>query len=125
MEIKPEISYLKRTQKDYSLSFKLQVVHEVESGEVSISGSLRKYGIQSHATVLGWIRKYGTFDREYQMQQAMSKTPEQRILELEQKVKLLEQQKASLERAVDIAQEKALFFNMMVDIAGRYCRKGV
>jgi len=28
-----------------------------------------------------------------------------------------EQQKASLEKAVDIAQEKAIFFNMMVDIA--------
>ena len=109
--------YVKRTQKDYSLSFKLQVVREVESGELSINSSLRKYGIQSHGTVLGWIRKYGTFDREYQIQQAMTKTPEQRILELEQKVKLLEQQKASLERAVDIAQEKAIFFNMMVEIA--------
>lgn len=109
--------YVKRTQKDYSLSFKLQVVREVESGELSIKGSLRKYGIQSHGTVLGWIRKYGTFDREYQINQSMTKSPEQRILELEQKVKLLEQQKASLERAVDIAQEKAIFFNMMVDIA--------
>ena len=109
--------YVKRTQKDYSLSFKLQVVREVESGELSIKGSLRKYGIQSHGTVLGWIRKYGTFDREYQINQSMTKLPEQRILELEQKVKLLEQQKASLERAVDIAQEKAIFFNMMVDIA--------
>ena len=117
MELRQEILYAKRTQKDYSLSFKLQVVREVESGELSIKGSLRKYGIQSHATVLGWIRKYGTFDREYQIQQAMIKTPEQRILELEQKVKLLEQQKASLEKAVDIAQEKAIFFNMLVDIA--------
>lgn len=117
MKEKQEIKYVKRTQKDYSISFKLQVVREVESGALSIKGSLRKYGIQSHGTVLGWVRKYGTFDREYQIQQAMNKTPEQRILELEQKVKLLEQQKASLEKAVDIAQEKAIFFNMMVDIA--------
>ena len=51
------------------------------------------------------------------MQQAMNKTPEQRILELEEKVKLLEQQKKPLEKTVDIAQEKAIFLNMMVDIA--------
>lgn len=117
METSQEISYVKRTQKDYSLSFKLQVVQEVESCELSIKESLRKYGIQSHSTVLGWIRKYGTFDREYEVQKAMIKTPEQRIFELEQRVKLLEQQKASLEKAIDIAQEKAIFFNMMVDIA--------
>ena len=56
--------YVKRTQKDYSLSFKLQVVSEVESEELSIKGALCKYGIQSHSTILGWIRKYGTFDRK-------------------------------------------------------------
>ncbi|SFI95294.1 hypothetical protein SAMN04487893_102130 [Myroides guanonis] len=30
-------NYLKRSQKDYTLSFKLQVVKEVELGECSIS----------------------------------------------------------------------------------------
>ncbi len=55
---------VKRTQKDYSLSFKHQVVKAVKSGELSIQGTLRKYGIQSHGTVLNWIRKYGIFDIE-------------------------------------------------------------
>jgi len=49
-------------REDYSLSFKLQVVSEVENEELSIKGALRKYGIQSHGTVLNWIRKYGTFE---------------------------------------------------------------
>ena len=52
---------------------------EVESEELSLSRALRKYGIQSHGTVLNWIRKYGTFDSEYQIQLIMSKTPEQKI----------------------------------------------
>lgn len=114
-----DVTYVKRTQRDYSLSFKLQVVSEVENEELSISGALRKYGIQSHSTVLNWIRKYGTFDREYQVKRAMSKTPEQRILELEQQVKLLKKQKASLEKQVDIADQKVIFFDMMIDIAER------
>ncbi|MBV7439920.1 hypothetical protein KRX57_00640 [Weeksellaceae bacterium TAE3-ERU29] len=33
--MKDKINYVKRTQKDYSLSFKHQVVFEVESGEES------------------------------------------------------------------------------------------
>lgn len=109
--------YVKRTQKDYSMSFKLQVVAEVESEELSINGALRKYGIQGHSTVLAWIRKYGTFDREYQIQRVMAKTPEQKILELEQKIKLLERQNASLEKQLDTSDQKAVIFDMMIEIA--------
>lgn len=99
------------------MSFKLQVVSEVESEELSIKGALRKYGIQSFGTVLNWIREYGTFDREYQIKRLMHKTPEQRIMELEQRIKLLERQKASLEKQVETAEEKSIFFDMMIDIA--------
>jgi transposase-like protein len=109
--------YLKRTQKDYSHSFKLQVVHEVESGELSIKGALRKYGIQSHGTVLNWIRKFGTFDRELQVKFSMETSPEQKLLELEAKVRLLERQKESLEQQLKFQQDKAIMFDMMIDIA--------
>ena len=51
--------YVKRTQKDYPLSFKLRVVTEVESGEISNRGALKKYGIQGKMTVTNWLRKYG------------------------------------------------------------------
>ena len=117
MKEKENFMYVKRTQRDYSLSFKLQVVAEVESEDLSINRALRKYGIQSHGTVLNWIRKYGTFDREYQTQRLMNKTPEQKILELEQRIKLLEKQKASLEKQVEVSEQKAIFFDMMIDIA--------
>lgn len=49
--------YIKRTQKDYSLSFKLQVVQEIETGELDTVGALRKYGIQARSTVTNWLRK--------------------------------------------------------------------
>lgn len=109
--------YIKRTQKDYSLSLKLQIVKEVESGELSITNSRKKYGIQSHATVLNWLRKYGNFDWENQRPYAMQKTPEQRIMELEAEVRLLEKQKAFLEKQAYIADKKAIFFDMMIDLA--------
>ena len=112
-----EKKYVKRTQRDYSLSFKLGVVDEVERGELSISASLRKYGIQSHGTVLNWLRKYGNFDWENQTPSNMPKTQEQKLLELEQKVKLLEKQKAFLEKQVETADKKAIIFDMMIDLA--------
>lgn len=117
METSRVNSYVRRSQKDYSHSFKLHVVREVESGELSITGALHKYGIQSHGTVLNWIRKFGTFDRELQVKFTMDKSPEQKLLELESKVRQLEKQKQSLEQQLKFQQDKAIMFDMMIDIA--------
>ncbi len=47
----------------------------------------------------------------------MSKSPEQRILELEEQVKLLEKQKARAEYLAERADKKVILFDMMVDMA--------
>ncbi|UKB82278.1 hypothetical protein LF887_21470 [Chryseobacterium sp. MEBOG06] len=117
MEEQLKSVYIKRTQKDYSLSLKLQIVKEVESGASTITASRKKYGIQSHGTILNWLRKYGNFDWENQRPYAMEKTPEQRIMELEAEVKLLEKQKAFLEKQAYIADKKVIFFDMMIQLA--------
>ena len=75
-------NYVKRTQRDYSMSLKLQIVREVEQGSSSITQIRKQYGIQSHATVLGWLRKFGNFDWENQSPLNMAKSPEQKIMEL-------------------------------------------
>ncbi|WP_394337915.1 helix-turn-helix domain-containing protein [Chryseobacterium nematophagum] len=51
------------------MSFKLNVVKEIESGELSTVGACRRYGIQSRSTVVSWLRKFGNFDWEYQKTQ--------------------------------------------------------
>lgn len=109
--------YEKRSQKDYTLSLKLQLVKEVETGQLSATAAQRKYGIQSRSTIMLWLRKYGNFDWENQTPSNMHKTPEQRILELEVQVKLLEKQKAFLEHQGHVSDQKAVIFDMMINIA--------
>lgn len=109
--------YLKRTQKDYSLSFKLQVVDEIESGQLSRLDAHLKYGIQARATITQWLRKYGTFDWHNLSVLTVAKTPEQKIIELEAKVKLLEKQKARAEYLAERADKKVIIFDMLVDMA--------
>ena len=58
--------YVKRTQKDYPLSFKLSVVEEVEKGQLTYKQAQQKSVIQGLSTVLMWLRKYGNFDWENQ-----------------------------------------------------------
>ena len=117
MEKVEKIVYVKRSQKDYSMSFKLEVVREIESGELSTTGARRKYGIQARSTVVNWLRKYGTFDWENQTPSNMPKSTQQQLMELEQKVKLLEKQKSLLEHQVERADKKAIIFDMMIDLA--------
>ena len=110
--------YVKRTQKNYPMSFKLSVVEEVEKGQLTYKQAQRKYGIQGKSTVLEWLRKYGNFDWENQTPYSMSqKTPEQKILELEQKLRLLEKKNKRLEHQVERADKKAIIFDMMIDLA--------
>ena len=58
--------YVKRTQKDYSLSLKLQIVKEIEAGKLGITECRKKYAIQSRSTIINWLRKYGNFDWDNQ-----------------------------------------------------------
>lgn len=87
--------YVKRTQRDYSLSFKLAVVEQVEKGEMTYRQAQESYGIQGCSTVLNWLRKYGQPDwhssaqcstRGGLMTKSLPLNPEQRIKELEQQL---------------------------------------
>ncbi|SFE50596.1 helix-turn-helix domain-containing protein [Flavobacterium xueshanense] len=117
MEKHEETRYVKRTQKDYTMSFKLQIVQEIERGQLTSTEATKKYGIQCRKTVVQWLRKFGNFDWENQIPFNMTKSPEQRIMELEAKVKLLEKQKSFLEQQAFVADKKAIIFDMMIDIA--------
>ena len=99
-------SKTKRTQQDYSLPFKLQVMQEVEKGELTYKQAQRKYGIQGRSTVLTWLRKHGTLDWKTQNPMKGKITPHHKIRELEKKLKRLEQEKIILNRVIDIADQQ-------------------
>lgn len=107
--------WVKRTQRDYMLAFKLAVVDQVERGELSYLQAQQRYGIQGASTVLVWLRKHGRqgwsgASSGHKGLQKMSEppkplTPEQRIKELEVQLKQ--------------ANEKAAFFEAVVNVLKR------
>lgn len=108
-------NYQKRTQRDYSLAFKLQVINEVEKGQLTWKQSQRKYGIQGRSTVLVWLRKHGTLDWTSKIPMKKKAPPKTYISQLEAKIKRLEAEKEILNRAIDIADD---MFN--TDIRKKY-----
>ncbi|MFM4886738.1 IS3 family transposase, partial [Aeromonas veronii] len=92
---------VKRTQRDYSLTFKLALVEQIEKGELTYKQAQARYGIQGNSTILVWLRKHGRQDwsqgasvragRSITMPDPDNQTPEQRIKELEQQLALMSQ----------------------------------
>ena len=95
----------KRTQKDYSLAFKMQVIDEVEKGRLSYKEAQRHFGIQGRSTVLVWLRKHGSLDWNNSNPMSGKQTPNSKIRELEKRIKRLEAEKLILNTAIDVADE--------------------
>ncbi|NVZ67055.1 IS3 family transposase [Pseudomonas gingeri] len=103
----------RRSQRDYTLAFKLSVVDQVEKGELSYKEAQRRYGIQGRSTVLVWLRKHGRQDwsqgasirepRSRSMTEpTLPLTPEQRIKELEEQLALSNQKAQFFEAVVNV-----------------------
>ena len=99
-------AYRKRTQKEYSLAFKMQVVDEVEKGLLNQDQAQRQYGIQGNATILNWLRKHGTLDWCKTNPMSKKDAPHKKIRELERRIKRLEAEKLILNTAIDVADEQ-------------------
>ena len=100
----------KRTQRDYTLAFKLSVVEQVEKGELTYKQAQARYGIQGRSTVLVWLRKHGRLGWGHAascaaMPADKSPTP----LTPEQQIKALEVQ-------LKAAHEKARLFEAVLDV---------
>ncbi len=103
----------RRSQRDYTLAFKLSVVDQVEKGELGYKEAQRRYGIQGRSTVLVWLRKHGRQDwsqgasirepRSRSMTEPpLPLTPEQRIKELEEQLALSNQKAQFFEAVVNV-----------------------
>jgi transposase-like protein len=103
----------RRSQRDYTLAFKLAVVDQVEKGELSYKDAQTRYGIQGRSTVLVWLRKHGRQDwsqgASIRVQKARAVnelpvplTPEQRIKELEEQLALSDQKAQFFEAVVNV-----------------------
>lgn len=99
----------KRTQRDYTLGFKLAVVDLVENGELTYKQAQKTYGIQGRSTVLVWLRKHGNLDwRNPKLNMMLNKkeTPAQKIKRLEQELEDERLKNKILNTMIDISDKQ-------------------
>lgn len=106
-------SDIKRTQKDYTLAFKLAVVEQVEKGELTYKEAQHRYGIQGRSTVLVWMRKHGRQGWGIQASSAampldktpIPPTPEQQIKALQVQLKEANEKAQLFEAVLDVLKK--------------------
>jgi len=106
-------SSVKRTQRDYTLAFKLAVVAEVEKGELTYKQAQAKYGIQGRSTVLVWLRKHGRQGWGSAASLAampidktpMAPTPDQQIKALQVQLKQTQDKARLFEAVIDVLRK--------------------
>lgn len=100
----------KRTQRDYTMAFKLAVVAQVEKGELTYRQAQEQYGIQGSSTVLKWLRRHG--------RQGWGAAASSAAMPIDKKATPLtpEQQIKALQVQLKQAQEKAQLFEAMLDV---------
>ena len=98
----------KRTQRDYTIGFKLQVVAAVEQGDMTYKQAQQVYGIQGRSTVLTWLRKHGKLDWSQPVRLTMPKIPKAK----ETPAQIIKR----LERELEEERARNLLLNEVVDI---------
>lgn len=101
----------KRTQRDYTLGFKLSVVSEVEKGNYTYKQAQKAYGIQGKSTVLVWLRRYGNLDWKNPTSHFMSipkrkETPAQKIKRLERELEDEKLKNLILNESIDLSDKR-------------------
>lgn len=101
----------RRSQRDYTLAFKLAVVEQVEKGELTYKQAQARYGIQGRSTVLVWLRKHGRQGWGHAASCAAMPPDKKNPTPLtpEQQIKALEVQ-------LKEANEKARLFEAMLEV---------
>lgn len=103
----------KRSQRDYTLAFKLSVVEQVEKGELTYKQAQQRYGIQGRSTVLVWLRKHGRQGWGHGAscavmapnKQPAAPTPEQQIKALQVQLREATQKAQLFEAVLDVLKK--------------------
>lgn len=105
VKLEPE----KRTQRDYSMAFKLSVISDVEKGLLTYKQAQDQYGIQGRSTVLTWLRKHGNLDwgiaKKHAYLSKMKETPSERIKRLERKLSDEQLKNKVLNKMIDYSDD--------------------
>ena len=101
----------------YSDEFKLQVIKEVLSGEITKEEARRKYNIKGKSAVLNWMRKFGYVSIKTKESLPLYKMNEDTTKKIsDTELKRLKAEKEALQEELELAKLKLEGYQIMLRI---------
>ena len=92
-----------RWQNRYSFAYKMEIIEQIENGQLSQNQASKRYGVH-RKTISGWLKKYGNFDKK--LREMGGKSPKEEIAELKAKLRALEQEKEVWRFIFDVIEDE-------------------
>jgi transposase len=93
----------KPTYQGYSYGFKVAIIECIENGQISQNQAAIEYEV-SRGSIQKWIKKYGNLDKK--LRDMGGKSPQQKIKELQKKLKEAEQKVLIWEATMEIVEDE-------------------
>ena len=93
----------KPTYQGYSYGFKVAIVERIENGQISQNQASKEYDV-SKGSIHKWIKKYGNLDKK--LRDMVGKSPQQKIKELQKKLRAAERKVLVWEAAMEIVEDE-------------------
>lgn len=93
----------KPTYQGYSYGFKVAIVERIENGQISQNQAAKEYDV-SKGSIHKWIKKYGNLDKK--LRDMGGKSPQQKIKELQKKLRAAERKVLVWEAAMEIVEDE-------------------
>ena len=93
----------KPTYQGYSYGFKVAIIERIENGQISQNQAAIEYEV-SRGSIQKWIKKYGNLDKK--LRDMGGKSPQQKIKELQKKLKEAEQKVLIWEATMEIVEDE-------------------
>ena len=101
-------------QRRYSTAFQLKVVREIEQGKYTASRARQVYDIGGRSTIATWLKRHGKDHLLTELVQVRMKTEQDKIKQLQQRIRELEQvladaqvERFALQGLVQVMDEKS------------------
>lgn len=93
----------KITYQGYSHGFKINVIEEIENGQISIRQAAKKHGV-STTSIERWKKKYGNLGKKLRNMGGLS--PAQEIARLKKELQRVKTERDILDTAIDIIDDE-------------------
>jgi transposase-like protein len=102
------MSEQRRIVKRYSAAFKQQLVGQIERGEISVAKAMQRYDIRGTTTIDRWLKQHGKHH-------LLATVVRIEMAEERDRIKALEEQVRTLERALAQTQIKSLALESVIE----------